>query len=206
MKVLAFNGSPKKHGCTYTALKLATDELEAQGIGTEIMHVGGSLLHGCADCRHCGKAGLCVYDDDMVNECIRKAREADGILLGSPVYFSGIAGAMKCFMDRFFFAGGDFLEYKIGAAVVSLRRSGAVDTFHQMNNYLNIRKVVIVPSQYWNAVHGNTPEEVMQDKEGVQIMQMLGRNMAWLLSLKENGKDTVFLPEKMPRVSTNFIR
>ena len=206
MKVLAVNGSPNKNGCTYTALKLVADELAGQGIEVDFVFPGSENIHGCIACGYCKNTGRCAIDDDMVNACIEKAEAADGILLGAPVYFSGIAGTMKCFLDRLFYAGGDFMEYKIGAAVVSLRRSGAVDTYHQLNNYLNIRKVVIAPSQYWNAVHGNTPEEVMQDLEGVQIMQMLGRNMAWLLNLKENGKGTVFLPEKQPPARTNFIR
>ncbi|MFA6941973.1 MAG: flavodoxin family protein, partial [Clostridiaceae bacterium] len=125
--------------------------------------------------------------------------------IGSPVHFSGIAGSMKSFLDRFFCAGSH-LQYKVGAAVISLRRSGGVDTFHQLNNYFNLANIIITPSQYWNVVHGTKPEEVMQDMEGVQILQNLGRNMAWLMEVIDKGKKTIDLPETEKRVKTNFIR
>ena len=204
MKVLAINGSPHTKGCTYTALRLAADELEKQGIEVEIVQVGNQAIHGCTACGACRgrETPGCVFDD-VVNVCIGKAEQADGILLGSPVYYSGIAGAMKCFLDRFFYAGPD-LKYKVGAAVVSARRSGVVDTFHQMNNYLNLADVAIVPSHYWNAVHGNSAEEVLEDKEGVQVMQTLGRNMAWLMKSIEAGR--VPIPGQEKRIFTNFVR
>ncbi len=207
MKVLAFNGSPHKNGCTYTALRIIADELEKQGIETEIIHVGGSVIRGCTDCGYCGRSEEdgCVFKNDLVNECLEKSKTADGILLGSPVYYSGIAGTMKSFLDRFFFSGST-LQYKVGAAVVSTRRAGDVDTFHQLNNYFNLRNIIITPGHYWNAVHGTNPQEVLQDKEGVQLMRALGRNMAWLMQSIEQSKGTVPMPEREARVFTNFIR
>lgn len=204
MKVLAINGSPHADGCTYTALRLVADELEKQGIEVELVHVGNQVIRGCTACGACRRRETpgCVFDD-AVNACIGKAEHADGILLGSPVYYSGIAGTMKCFLDRFFYAGPN-LKYKVGAAVVSARRSGVVDTFHQMNNYLNLADVAIVPSHYWNAVHGNSAAEVLQDREGVQVMRTLGRNTAWLMKSIEAGK--VPLPEQEKRTFTNFVR
>ncbi|SDM84895.1 flavodoxin family protein [Acetanaerobacterium elongatum] len=207
MKVLAFNGSPHKNGGTYTAIRMMADELEKQGIETEIIHVGGSVIRGCTACGWCGKtgSGACVFNDDLVNECIEKSKSADGIILGSPVYYSGIAGTMKSFLDRFFYAGKT-LQFKVGASVVSLRRAGAVDTFQQLNNYFHLRNIILTPGHYWNAVHGSFAEQVQQDEEGAQLMRALGRNMAWLLHALEYSKGTVPLPEVEPRIYTNFIR
>ncbi|QEY33830.1 flavodoxin family protein [Caproiciproducens galactitolivorans] len=204
MKVLAINGSPHEQGCTYTAIRLVADELEKQGIETEIVQVGKLPVRSCIGCRACKEGKRCVFDD-IVNECIDKSKDADGILLGSPVYYSGIAGSMKCFLDRFFYAG-PYLHYKVGAAVVSARRAGTVETFQQLNNYFNLRNIVIAPSHYWNEVHGSNAEDVMKDEEGVQIMRTLGRNMAWLLKMMEYGKNAVPLPEQEEVIHTNFIR
>lgn len=206
MKVLAINGSPHPQGSTSTALQLVSETLVQHGIETEIVQVGNQAIHGCAGCDHCRKAGTrgCVYTDDPVNACIEKMREADGLLVASPVYYGGIAGAMKCFLDRFFFSGGHF-RYKVGAAFVCLRRSGGIDAYHQLNNYLTLGQMVIAPTQYWNVVHGNG-QELLQDGEGVQILQNLGRNMAWLMrSLEESGK-RIPPPTPMARVWTHFVR
>ena len=207
MKVLAINGSPHKNGCTYTAIKLIAEQLEKQDIEVEIVHIGDKPIRGCSGCGACSnmKDSKCIFNDDLVNECIEKSKYVDGIIIGSPVHYSGIAGSMKAFLDRFFYAGSH-LKYKVGIGVVSLRRSGAVDTFHQLNNYFNLADIVITPSHYWNAVHGNKPEEVLQDGEGVQIMQTLGKNMAWLLKVIDNSKDMVQKPKKEERIRTNFIR
>ncbi len=207
MKVLAINGSPNKNGSTYTAIRLVTAELESEGIEPEIVHIGKNAIHGCTACEACKKLEdkKCVFGDDAVNECINKAKAADGIIIGAPVYYSGIAGSMKAFLDRLFYAGSQYLHYKPGAAVAALRRSGGVDTFHQLNNYLNLANTVIVPSYYWNVIHGMNAGEVMQDLEGVQIMQNLGRNMAWLLKIVDAGKKSVELPKPEKRVRTNFI-
>lgn len=206
MKVLAINGSPHANGGTYTAIKLMADELEKQNIEVEIVHVGNKLIRGCTACNACSKMTerKCIYDD-IVNECIEKTKTVDGIILGSPVYYSGIAGTMKSFLDRFFYSGAH-LQYKVGAAVVSLRRSGGVDAFHQLNNYLNLANVVITPSHYWNVIHGSSEQAVMQDAEGVQIMESLGQKMAWLLNSIEHSKNDIPLPQTEKRVWTNFIR
>ncbi|HEY5584846.1 MAG TPA: flavodoxin family protein [Ruminiclostridium sp.] len=207
MKVLAINGSPHKDGCTYTAIRLMADELEKQNIEVEIVHVGNKLIRGCTACNACNKMAekKCIFDDDIVNECVEKCKEVDGIIIGSPVYYSGVAGTMKSFLDRFFYSGAN-LQYKVGAAVVSLRRSGGVDSFHQLNNYFNLANVVITPSHYWNVIHGSNAGDVMQDGEGVQIMQNLGKNMAWLLKSLDSSKNEISLPQKEERVWTNFIR
>ncbi|HNW43246.1 MAG TPA: flavodoxin family protein [Elusimicrobiales bacterium] len=208
MKVLAINGSPHEKGCTYTALKLAAEELEKEGINTEIVHVGHAPLRGCKGCGACFKMDdpKCIFGEDIVNVCIEKSKSADGLIIGSPVHFSGIAGTMKCFLDRFFFAGGTArLQYKAGMSLVSLRRSGGVAAFQQLNNYLTFAKMAIPASQYWNVIHGTSPEETMRDAEGVQIMRVAGRNMAWLLKLIKNGA-AIPPPAAEPRERTNFIR
>ncbi len=204
MKVLAINGSPHEKGCTFTAISLLAEELKRQKIETEIVSIGTKPLQGCIACGKCRENGLCIFDD-IVNVCIKKMKEADGIIIGSPVYYSGISGQMKSFLDRFFYAGPD-LRFKVGVAVTSLRRSGGVDTFHQLNNFFNLAQVITVPSFYWNVIHGSTPDETLQDLEGVQIMRTLGKNMAWLLKAVSQAKETLPLPEQDTRVFTNFIR
>lgn len=207
MKVLAINGSPHEKGAVYTAIRIIADELEAQGIEVDIVHVGNKLIHGCIACDYCGRQQKpkCVFIDDPVNECLEKAEQADGIILGSPVYYSGIAGPMKSFLDRFFYAGAN-LQFKVGTVAVSLRRSGAVDTFHQLNNYLNLSNTVITPGPYWNAIHGMDEKEVLEDIEGVQIMSTLGKNMAWLMKSIAFSKDSIPRPSLEKRVFTNFVR
>ena len=206
MKVLAINGSPHPQGTTSTGLGLVASELVQQGIEIEIVQVGHQAIHGCAACGQCARPGVkgCVLTDDPVNACIDKMREADGLLLACPVYYGGIAGTMKCFLDRFFYAGGH-TRHKVGAAFACLRRSGGIEAYHQLNNYLTLGQMVITPAQYWNVVHGNG-QELLQDGEGVQILQTVGRNMAWLLKSLEAGGKTVPLPTPPARVRTNFIR
>jgi len=206
MKVLALNGSPHKNGGTAAAIKLVSFELEKHGIETEIIQIGNEVIKGCIGCMSCKKTGSnhCIFNEDIVNVCIDKSAEFDGLILASPVYYGGIAGTMKSFLDRFFFAGIN-LEYKAAVALVTVRRAGGVETFQQLNNYFNLRNMVITPSQYWNVLHGTNEEEIQQDKEGVQIMQKAGNNMAWLLKNLDAGKD-IPLPEKPQRVATNFIR
>jgi multimeric flavodoxin WrbA len=208
MKVLLINGSPKSQGCTYTALSEVAKELEKQNIETEIFHVGTKPIRGCTACGGCFKdnSGKCVFDDDTVNIALEKAKEADGFVFGSPVHYAAASGQITSFLDRFFFAGDGF-EYKPGAAVVSCRRGGSTAAFEQLNKYFTISNMPVVSSQYWNMVHGSTPEEVRQDLEGMQTMRTLGKNMAWLLKSIQAGKEAgVALPEKEPRAVTNFIR
>ena len=205
MKVLMINGSPHKEGCTYTALKEIEKELLKLGIDTEIAHIGTKPIRGCIGCGKCS-GGRCVFNDDIVNELLEKAESADAYIFGSPVHYAGASGSLTCVLDRFFYAGENH-AYKPGAAIVSCRRGGATAAFDQLNKYFTIKNMPVVSSQYWNMVHGNTPEEVQQDLEGMQIMRTLGRNMGWLLKCIEAGrKSGVPLPEKELQAVTNFIR
>jgi multimeric flavodoxin WrbA len=204
MKVIAFNGSPHSDGVVAKGISVMAGELKKEGIETEIITVGGKVIRGCLDCRKCKDTGKCAIDDE-VNPWREKALEAQGIILGCPVYYGGIAGTFKCFLDRFFFPNPD-LRYKTGAVVVSLRRSGGIAVFQQINNYFNLAQILITPGFYWNVIHGNTPAELAQDEEGLQIMEIQGRNMAWLIKTLEAGKKDVPLPPAIPRKRTNFIR
>lgn len=211
MKVVAFNGSPKKEGNTYQAIKIVAGELEKEGIETEIIHVGKESIKGCIACGRCAKNldQRCVLPNDQVNEWIQKMKEADGIILGSPVHYSSIAADLKAFLDRAFQVTSNnagMLRHKVGAAVVAVRRSGGVPTFDQLNKYLTYSEMLIPTSNYWNVIHGTAPGEALQDEEGVQIMRVLGKNMAWLMKLVENGKGTVKEPDPENKVFTNFIR
>jgi multimeric flavodoxin WrbA len=210
MKVVAFNGSPNKEGNTWHALQMVTAELEKEGIETEIVHVGNKAIRGCAACYQCikHKNERCVLPGDEVNEWIQKMKQADGIILGSPVHYAAIGGTMKSFLDRAFFVAGvndGMLRHKIGAAVVAVRRSGGVPAFEQLNNFLNYSEMLMPGSNYWNVIHGRTPGEVTQDLEGVQIMRVLGKNMAWLMKLVEHGKGAITPPEREAKTFLNFI-
>lgn len=190
MKVLLINGSPKANGCTYTALSEIANELEKENIETEIFHIGNKPIRGCIGCGGCYTTNKCVFNDDVVNDGIEKVKKADGIILGSPVHYAAASGAITSFLDRLFYAYGDkFLAHKPGAAIVSCRRGGSTAAFEQLNKYFTISNMPIVSSQYWNMVHGNTPEEVKQDLEGMQTMRVLGQNMAWLLKSIQSGKE-----------------
>lgn len=211
MKVVAFNGSPKEEGNTYQAIKIATEELQKSGIEIEIIHVGNKLIRGCMACGQCAKNKneRCVVHTDEVNEWIQKMKEADGIIIGSPVHYSAIGGTMKAFLDRAFYvcgANGGMLRHKVGAAVVAVRRSGGVPTFDQLNHYINYSEMLMPASNYWSVIHGARPGEVLQDEEGVQIMRVLGQNMAWLMKLVQNGNKNVEEPVRENKVYTNFIR
>jgi multimeric flavodoxin WrbA len=209
MKVVAFNGSPKKEGNTYHAIKMVTDELEKEGVEIEIVHVGNKVIRGCLACGQCTKNRneKCVIENDDVNEWIQKMKSADGIIIGSPVHYSGIAGTMKSFLDRaFYVSSSGLLRHKVGASVVAVRRSGGVTTFDQLNHYLTYAEMLMPTTNYWNVIHGTAPGEVVQDAEGKQIMSVLGKNMAWLMKLVENGKDSIPAPEKERKVFTNFVR
>ncbi|MDA3731708.1 flavodoxin family protein [Niameybacter massiliensis] len=209
MKVVAFNGSPKKEGNTYHALKMVGDELKKNGIDFEIIHVGNKVIRGCIACGQCAKNKneQCALKTDDVNEWIQVMKEADGILLGSPVHFAGIAGTMKSFLDRVFYVhstNGGLFRHKVGAAVVSVRRSGGSVTFDGLNHYLNYAEMYMPTTNYWNIIHGGAPAEVYKDDEGMQIMSVLGKNMAHLMKVLENSKTSA--PVYEPKVFTNFIR
>lgn len=205
-KVLLVNGSPHAHGCTYTALQEIAQTLQNEGIESDIFQVGTRPLSGCLGCGRCSDKGKCVMND-AVNEFLAKAADYDAFVFGAPVHFASANGAMIAFMDRVFCAGKQVLQFKPAAAVVSCRRAGSTATFDQLNKYFAIRHMPIVTSQYWNQVHGNTPEEVRRDLEGMQTMRSLGRNMAWLLHCIEAGKQAGFPhPEHEKQTKTNFIR
>ena len=205
MKVLLINGSPNARGCTYTALSEVASTLEKEGVETEILHVGQKDIRGCIGCRKCKQTGKCVFDD-IVNETAQKFEVADGIVIGSPVYFASANSTVISFITRLFYSTQFDKSMKVGAAVVSCRRGGASATFDEINKFFTISGMPVVSSQYWNSVHGNTAEEVRQDLEGMQVMRTLGRNMAFLVKSIALGRAQYGLPEKEPRVATNFIR
>ncbi|KGK87729.1 2-amino-4-deoxychorismate dehydrogenase [bioreactor metagenome] len=211
MKVIAFNGSPKKDGNTYEAIKAVANELEKENIEVEVIHVGNKVIRGCLACGGCSRNmnERCVIENDEVNEWIQKMKEADGIILGSPVHYSAIAGTMKSFLDRAFLVtsvNSGILRHKVGASVVAVRRSGGVPTFDQLNNYINYSEMVMPTSNYWNVVHGTEPGEATQDEEGMQIMRVLGKNMSWLMKLIHSGKNNIEENQKEDKVFMNFIR
>ena len=206
MKVLLINGSPRENGCTYTALKEAADTLEKNGIETEILQIGKRPMQGCLVCGLCRKTGFCAIDD-IVNEIIDILDEVDGIIVGSPVYYAGISGQVTSLLDRLFYAANGKLRGKPAASVVSCRRGGASAAFEIINKYFMMTSMPVVTSQYWNQVHGNTPEEVKKDLEGLQTMRTLAENMTWLLRSIEAGKKAgVPAPQYEPTLRTNFIR
>lgn len=205
MKVLLINGSPNEHGCTFTALSEAAKSLDKNGIETEIYWIGKKTIAGCIACEKCFETGKCVWNDG-VNELAERLDEFDGLIVGSPVYYSGPSGQITAFLDRLFYSAGKKLAKKPAAAVVSCRRGGATAAFDRLNKYFSINNMPIVTSQYWNQVHGFTPEDVMQDKEGLQTMRTLGENMAWLLKCIDTGRKSG-IPEPIyeQKVMTNFI-
>ena len=211
MKVIAFNGSPHKEGNTYHALKAVCDQLEAAGIETEIVWTGGQDIKNCRACNMCARNRdeKCVLQGDSVNEWIQMMKQADGILLGAPVHYAGIAAGFKAFLDRAFYVcgnNGSLLRHKVGAAVAAVRRSGGVATVDSLYHYLNYSEMLLPTGNYWNVTHGTKPGDTLQDGEGMQIMEVLGQNMAWLLKLKEFGKDAVPAPAPVKKTFTNFIR
>ena len=206
MKVILVNGSPREKGCTYTALCEVAGALEKNGIETEVFQVGAKPIAGCIGCNVCLKNGRC-FVDDPVNEFVEKAKTADGFVFGSPVHYAAASGAITSFLDRAFYGKGNVFAGKPGAAVVSCRRGGAASAFDQLNKYFTINSMPVVSSQYWNQVHGNTPDEVRQDAEGLQTMRTLGSNMAWLLKCIQAGAAAgITFPEREPAMKTNFIR
>ena len=207
MNVLLINGSPHPKGCTYTALNMVAAQLGKNGLSTRMLHVGNKAVHGCMACGKCAETGQCVFTDDPVNEAIGLLLEADALVVGSPVYYAGPNGALCAFLDRVFFMRNELYAFKPAAAVVSCRRGGASASFDRLNKYFTIARMPVVSSQYWNSVHGNTPEEVLQDKEGLQTMRTLGDNMAWLVKCIAAGKAAgINHPVIEPWEPTNFIR
>lgn len=204
MKVLLINGSPNKSGCTNRALEEVAKALNSNDIENEIIHIGKKAVQGCIACGKCRDHERCVFNDDLYNTLFDKIKEIDGIVVGSPVYYAGPNGSLCAILDRLFYSGSKFLANKPAAAVVSCRRGGASSSFDRLNKYFTINQMPVISSQYWNSVHGNTPEEVEQDLEGLQIMRTLGNNMAWMLKTM-NDSNYVITREK-ERIATNFIR
>lgn len=205
MKVLLINGSPHEQGCTFTALSEVAVTLNKNGVETEILYLGKKPISGCIACGKCSENGHCIFDD-KVNQVLDMLDVIDGIVVGSPVHYAAASGQITSFLDRLFYSGSSRMAGKLGASVVSCRRGGATAAFDQLNKYFTISNMPIVSSQYWNQVHGNSPEEVRRDKEGLQIMRTLGMNMAWLLKSIEAGTQAgVKKPVYEERVATNFI-
>ena len=204
-KVLLLNGSPHAKGCTYIALTEIASELNSAGIETELIQIGHKPYRGCVACGHCYTHGQCAIDDD-VNELAQKLADCDGLVIGSPVYYASANSTATALLDRLFYSNHADLRMKVGATVVSCRRGGASASFDQLNKYFTISGMPVASSQYWNSIHGNTAEEAKQDLEGLQVMRALGRNMAFLIKSIALGKEQFGLPEKEPRVGTNFIR
>lgn len=211
MKVLLFNGSPHKEGCTYTALKEIADTLKEDGIESEIYHVGTQPVASCKACRACAALGKCVIND-KVNEFVELMSTCDGLIIGSPVHYASSSGATVSFLDRAFFSAfvsghGEIFEHKPGSSIASARRAGTTATLDQLNKYFTITQMPIISGRYWNMVHGTNPDEVRLDLEGMQNMRILARNMAWHLKCSEAAKHAgVELPKKEAVIFTNFIR
>ena len=206
MKVLLVNGSPHEMGVTYTALREIAASLDKAGVESEIFWLGVEPIAGCIGCAACRNSGEC-FRRDIVNEFVSKAAEADGFVFGCAVHYAAATGAMSAFLDRVFYSASAQFAGKPGAAVVSCRRAGATAALDELNKYFTISGMPVVSSQYWNMLHGNTPEEAAQDKEGLAVMRLLGDNMAWLLRCIEAGKAAgIELPPQALGARTNFVR
>lgn len=205
-KVLMINGSPHEHGCTNTALSEVADTLAGKGIETDLVYLGKAPVAGCIACGKCAQTGRCIFDD-QVNEILEKIDEYDGIVVGSPVYYAGPSGQLCAFLDRLFYCSKGRMAGKLAASVVSCRRGGASAAFDRLNKYFGISNMHIVGSQYWNQVHGNSPDQVRKDEEGLQTMRTLAQNMAWLLGGMEAGREKgIEAPVYEEKINTNYIR
>lgn len=210
MEVLLVNGSPHEKGCTYTALSEVSKTLKKEEIETEIFWIGLKPISGCIGCGKCKELKRCVFDD-VVNQFVDKAEEADGFIFGTPVHYAAASGAITSFMDRCFYSASprdkNVFRYKPAATVISARRAGTTATYDQLNKYFGITEMPIISTRYWNMVHGSKPEDVLKDEEGMQAMRILGRNMAYYLKCIEAGKKAgVKMPEREKTIFTNFIR
>lgn len=206
MKVLMLNGSSKPNGNTYIALQEIGRQLEKEGVAYEIFQLGGGPVRDCIGCGGCSEEG-CVFGDDKVNEFIAKAKEADGFVFGTPVYYAHPSGRILSFLDRVFYSGGRAFAFKPGASVAVARRGGASASFDVLNKYFGISQMPVAGSTYWNSVHGRTPGEASQDAEGLQTMRNLAKNMAWMLKCFALGRENgVSLPDTETGIRTNFIR
>ena len=206
MKVLILNGSPKDNGNTAFALEQMADVFHAEGVETEIIQVGSQVMRGCIGCGACYKIGKCVFDD-LVNETALKLQEADGLVIGSPVYYAAPNGTLLSFLDRLFYSSGKIDKtMKVGAAIVCARRGGTTAAFDVLNKYFTISGMPVASSTYWNMIHGAKPGDAQQDAEGIRTMRNLAKNMAFLIKSIALGKETYGLPEYDKRQMTHFIR
>ena len=205
MKVLLLNGSPRSSGCVYVALREVANALNENGIETEIMQVGSGAVRGCIACGACETMGKCVYDD-VVNEVAAKFRTADGLVVGSPVYYGSANGTVVSLLDRLFYSTTFDKRMKVGACVVSCRRGGNTATFDQLNKYFSISNMPIATSSYWNQIHGSTAAEAMEDKEGLYTMRNLGNNMAFLIKAIALAKEQYGLPDPGTPARTDFFK
>ena len=204
MKVLLINGSPRGEGNTYIALSEVAKALQANGIETEIISIGANAVQGCVACGRGKELGRCVFNDELYDIVREKLETADGIVIGSPVYYAGPNGSLCALLDRLFYSASSLLQYKPAASVAVCRRGGASATFDRLNKYFTISNMPVVSSQYWNSVHGRLPGEASQDAEGLQTMRTLGNNMAWMLKSLKNGGQP--MPKKEQGIVTSFIR
>ena len=206
MKVLLVNGSPRANGCTFTALCEIKTVLEKEGLAGEIFQSGAKPVQDCIACGRCRELGKCTFDD-AANRLLEAAQTADAFVFGSPVYYAHPSGQLLSLLDRAFYAGSRFFAHKPAACIVSARRGGTAASFDVINKYMGIAQMPVVSSSYWNMVYGKTPQEVMQDKEGMQTMRNLALNMVWLLRCIEAGKAAgIAIPQTDASVRTNFIR
>ncbi len=206
MKVLLLNGSPRAEGCTFTALSVIAETLNAEGVETEIFQIGNKPVQDCIACGGCKGKGLCVFDD-VVNEFIKKSAKADGFVFGTPVYYAHPTGRVLSALDRIFYAGKENFRHKPCAVIASARRAGTTLSLNVMEKYAGITEMPIISSTYWNMAHGNTPEQVLKDEEGMQSMRNIAKNTAWILKCIEAGeKAGITAPENRKDIRTNFIR
>ena len=204
MKVLMLNGSPNINGCVMTALKEVEKSLNEEGRETEIITVGNKDIRGCIACNSCVKTGKCIFNDIVV-EIASKFESSDGIIIGTPVYYAGSNGNLISLLDRLFYSSHFDKTMKAGAAVISSRRAGSTSAFDEINKYFTISNMPIVSSNYWNEVHGSKKEDVLKDKEGLQTMRNLGKNMAFLIKSIALGKEKYSLPKNEEKIVTSFV-
>lgn len=202
MKVLLLSGSPRMGGNSYIALKEVGNELERNGVEYQIIEIGNKPVRGCIACGKCAELGRCTFDDELYNKVYKAVKESDAFVVASPVYYGGPNGSLCALLDRLFFSASKYLSYKPAASVVVCRRGGASSAFERLNQYYLMSNMLVVGSQYWNSVHGCAAGEAAEDKEGLQTMRTLARNLVWTLNSIQNSE----LPYKEPRIATNFIR
>lgn len=211
MKVIAINGSPRKDGNCARLLAEMKIVFNTEKIDFEVIEIGHKAIRGCTACTKCAEMTneTCVFANDGVNEAIQKMKQADGIVVASPVYFAGMSGTLKCFLDRVFYvsaSNGNLFRHKVAASIVSLRRSGATATLDSINHYLTFCEMAVASSNYWTAGHGRTPGEVNEDKEGIQAVRLIAKNMAWLLQMKQATANSIPLPSAEQKEWTHFVR